>query len=62
MGRRAGRKITRRLKAQHSQAGFREVIAHPEKIRRVIEGRETDGSPVLHVQLFADLETMGGNR
>jgi hypothetical protein len=56
MGRRAGRKITRRIKAEHNQAGLREVMAHPEQIHRVLSGWETDGSPVLKVQLFCDLE------
>jgi hypothetical protein len=56
MGRRAGRKITGRVKADGHQAGLREVMAHPEQIHRVISGREPDGSPVLKVQLFCDLE------
>lgn len=62
MGRRAGRKITRRLKAYYNQAGLREVVAHPEKIHRVVAGREPDGSPVLRVQLFIDLEAIQGDR
>ena len=62
MGRRAGRRITRRLKAERNKAGLREAMAHPEQIHRVIAGREPDGSPVLRVQLFADLEIMRGDR
>jgi len=60
MGKRSGRKITRRLKALHNQAGLREVVAHPEQIHRVMAEQEPDGSPVLRVQLFADLQTMRG--
>ena len=62
MGRRSGRKITRRLKAERNKAGLREVMAHPEQIHRVISGRETDGSQVLRVQLFADIKNMRGDR
>jgi len=62
MGRRTGRKITRRLKAYRNQAGLREVVAHPEQIHRVLSGREPDGSPVLRVQLFVDLEAAKGDR
>ena len=60
MGRRAGRKITRQIKAQRNQADLRKVMAHPEQIHRVLSGREPDGSPVLKVQLFYDLEGIKG--
>jgi len=62
MGRRSGRKITRRLKAERNKAGLREVMAHPEQIHRVMAEREPDGSRVLRVQLFADIESMRGDR